>query len=618
MVRISFSALSRRFCSTLLVLSAFGCGEDTADVGIQSSEIINGTLVTQDFPVALLPNCSGVMVRDRWLLTAAHCVKTDRDATFGTSGGVTFSPGDDKDVVIDSQRRIIVLRAAKKGAVVIRYLPNGAVDLSFGTAGTSGFLPGTATAVAVDNNDRVLVATTIGSSASVARLRSDGHLDYGFGLLGRQTFTQQGLLRILSVRVDGGGSIYVAGYISTATSANSYQPFIRRMGPTGSVDKAYAPNLANIGPNPAGDKPIQEIEIDGQGRLVLLAFGWTPFLARLKVDGSIDTSFAGTGWTGFVVSSTLGRVFGIEIDSFNRILVGGTGGVARYESTGGLDLGFGSLGSTPLRFDAVQSFVASDFALTATNKLIVVGFVFTDDLYSAVVRLSNDDGRPDTYYDLDGLVYAGATEGGTTHSDVAIDPGDGSYVALGNATNGDSRLVRYRTNTLGMSFVDPYPVQVGSTTAMASYVYKHGRLDVALVRTDAPLPLRPWTTGVPLYRGAPGTLRGRQLLCLGFGNNTYVGSNTGPFQLTQVGFGTLRSAYLDVVETTAEHYWTSGPFTTKANGDSGGPCFMMTTSLTFELTGIGTRVQIQSNGVISRGEDVAASAFAPWYDHIVP
>ena len=72
--------------------------------------------------------------------------------------------------------------------------------------------------------------------------------------------------------------------------------------------------------------------------------------ARYNTDGSLDTTFNGTGWvTTAITRKSAGTAYAVGLQSTGKIVVAGVGGgggsaILRYTSTGKLDSGKGGFG----------------------------------------------------------------------------------------------------------------------------------------------------------------------------------------------------------------------------------------------------------------------------------
>src|SRR5207244_1122052 len=154
---------------------------------------------------------------------------------------------------------------------------DGSPDTSFGGGGQAS-LPGSLfpLALAIDASARIVVAGDVGSDMGVARLNADGSPDTSFGNGGLVTIDFGGNDDAAAVAIDAAGRIVLAGTAQTGSTSN--------------FDFA---------------------------------------VARLNGDGSLDTSFNGTGRTNFhfdpVITPTTGAT-AVALDPAGRIVVAGHAG----------------------------------------------------------------------------------------------------------------------------------------------------------------------------------------------------------------------------------------------------------------------------------------------------
>ena len=186
------------------------------------------------------------------------------------------------------------------------------------------------------------------------------------------------------------------------------------------------------------------------GRLVLVGEcpgGFSLSLARLNVDGSLDTSF-GTG--GQVLTPIPpGPVFaagGLLQPDGKIVVVGfGCGGgacalkAARYNPGGSLDPSFGTAGT--LTLPLAQSFLTQDAVLQADGKLVIAGTYgpSAGPHDFALVRLL-PSGAPDLSFDGDGLATASFGGNESVWSVIVLPDG---RIVIGGKHNTDFGLVRF-------------------------------------------------------------------------------------------------------------------------------------------------------------------------------
>ena len=120
--------------------------------------------------------------------------------------------------------------------------------------------------------------------------------------------------------------------------------------------------------------------------------------ARFNPDGGLDTSF---GKGGIVVTSNVGPLSAIALQSDGKIVVGGTGATVavavRYNSDGSLDSTFGSGGIATIRCNPTFcgfAVAASGIAVQPDGKIVVAGV--------KLFRFSAD-GQPDPSFGAQGV-----------------------------------------------------------------------------------------------------------------------------------------------------------------------------------------------------------------------
>ncbi|MFD3996026.1 calcium-binding protein [Streptomyces sp. NPDC058548] len=176
-------------------------------------------------------------------------------------------------------------------------------------------------------------------------------------------------------------------------------------------------------------------------------------LARYDTDGSLDTGF---GIGGKVITDFGGgeEAAGVAVQADGKIVVVGRAGtdfgLARYYTDGSLDTTFDTDGKVTTDFGGLD--VAEGVAVQADGKIVTVGRTVS----SLALARYNLDGSLDTSFDTDGRVI---TSFGPTFLGYAVAvQADGKIVAAGEAdatasANGDFGLARYQPNgSLDTSF----------------------------------------------------------------------------------------------------------------------------------------------------------------------
>jgi uncharacterized delta-60 repeat protein len=258
------------------------------------------------------------------------------DPSFGTGGAViTYVGGwcEANSVALDSRGRIVAAGYSAsgdtQGFALARYKPDGELDPTFGSGGkvttpmSHPGLGGPANSVAIDARGRIVVAgySPHGSRGNfaLARYRPSGALDRSFSGNGRTTTHVEGGGGANSVALDSSGRILVAG--GGPQSANFA---LARYKGNGALDRSFEGGKIVLGFRHA---TARSVVIDSRGRVVVTGGNGRFALARYRPGGKIDHSFGGDGKVATHLKHYAGG-FGAAIDSRDRIVVAGVGGLA--------------------------------------------------------------------------------------------------------------------------------------------------------------------------------------------------------------------------------------------------------------------------------------------------
>ena len=174
-------------------------------------------------------------------------------------------------------------------------------------------------------------------------------------------------------------------------------------------------------------------------------------LVQYNADGTLDTSFGGgdgIATSGIVASD--GNSIAIQADG--KIVVVGTYSsnflVARFNSDGTLDTGFGSSGSTSVDFNGSTD-IGNSVVIQSDGKIVMSGRNFSGTSFDFAMARFNTNGTLDTSFDGDGKV---TTDIGTNSDDNGYRltlQSDGKIVVAGwsdAAGTADFALARYNSN----------------------------------------------------------------------------------------------------------------------------------------------------------------------------
>lgn len=212
----------------------------------------------------------------------------------------------------------------------------------------------------LDSGKWVLAAGS-GDHLSVARFNADGSLDTTFARTGHTQFELAdgvgGFQAGNAVTVQNNGQVLVAGY----TGNGDY--LIQRYNSDGSLDSHFGnAGLAQIGL--LGDSAAQAIAVQPDGKIVVAGSTMGDFsVARLNLDGSLDTSFGDNGRVLVDVDGRSDSVHGLQLLANGKIQLVGSAGIGsdkdfasvRLNANGSLDTTWGELADGKHHIDGSNS-----------------------------------------------------------------------------------------------------------------------------------------------------------------------------------------------------------------------------------------------------------------------
>jgi uncharacterized delta-60 repeat protein len=362
-------ALDPSFGTGGIVLTEFAGGIDQAWALVRQPD---GKVVAAGFasPTA---DATG----DTTFALARYNADGSLDATFGVGGKVTtdLTPFADwiYGAAVDSAGRIVVAGVAglisfgggSSDFALARYTPNGTLDATFGNGGVQildfgGSLSSEdiAFALAIQPDGRIVAAGTAGRdtagsfhqrSFGLARLQPDGALDptFGVGGLVTTTFTFENS-EVLGLALTGDGRIVAAGSKGSGPPRwGSGRDFaLARYLPNGSLDPAFG------------------------------------------ADGTTSSDFAGGGdEAADIVLQTDGKIVAAGVAQVPDPSTGGASeqfALARYDSTGALDSGFGDGGKVTTTYGAYSRIEA--VALQSDGRIVGAGTAFLNGEHLSLAR----------------------------------------------------------------------------------------------------------------------------------------------------------------------------------------------------------------------------------------
>ena len=263
--------------------------------------------------------------------------------------------------VVDSSGRTILLGGAG-GLEIQRLNPDGSPDLTFGKDGESSIFVGAEAlpaGLAVDAAGDIFIASSAPVSpgmsptgpqeTEIIKFTSSGILDTSFGNDGIAVINPSisgGWGGEATLLIDPSGNVDVVGFTAGGEVA------VVRLTPSGTVDPTFNGGNVDVVPG-TSNVSTDTATIDSSGRIVIAgktnALANTLFVTRLNPDGSLDTTFAGTGLLNFTLTpGSRESVSSVATDSAGNIFLGGSNGVqqvvVKLTSSGSLDSSFGTGG----------------------------------------------------------------------------------------------------------------------------------------------------------------------------------------------------------------------------------------------------------------------------------
>ena len=208
------------------------------------------------------------------------------DPTFGTNGRVVTGFSGEaavaKAVEIQPDGKIIVAGDAfrlskplvtKRDTVLMRYLPNGALDMSFGNGGVVFTAVSTedenANAIALQPDGKIIVAgyvyspTTISADFLIVRFNTDGGLDTNFGNNGVATINRGGIDILSAVVVQPDGKI-----VGVGATSDGYRAAIVRFNSNGSLDATFGGGAIYFKSQEFNRAGFSEVALLADGRIL--------------------------------------------------------------------------------------------------------------------------------------------------------------------------------------------------------------------------------------------------------------------------------------------------------------------------------------------------------------
>lgn len=350
----------------------------------------------------------------------------------------------------------------------------GQLDPSFGAGGVFADSTGEfnhtgnfGSAVALQSDGKIVAGGEIGFNTGVIRLNSNGTLDSTFGTGGTVTSLlggNDGNSQVIGLAIQSDGKVVVG--ISNLQQGFGPMFIVARLNVNGSLDATFG--SAGVVETQIGEfgAVASALALQPDGKILLAGQG---AMARYDAEGQLDSAF-GTGGVattlveaptaialqpdGKILLSAGGSVVGFATNpgvSLNQV----AGIIARYNTNGSLDTGFGILGQAATLPTAAAIAVQTENGCTSTCPILVAG-----SLSSLSVNDGNGFGFGVIRYTANGSVDSTFGEAGATTT--SFSP-DATPFALAIQSNGDILAA----GTAGQPVANQFPTQ--ADFALARY-----------------------------------------------------------------------------------------------------------------------------------------------------
>ncbi|WP_158520982.1 choice-of-anchor Q domain-containing protein [Fuerstiella marisgermanici] len=303
---------------------------------------------------------------------------------------------------------------------IVRLNSDGSFDSGFGTNGVvntafTGEASVRPTGIAVDASTGRITVTGVsfgGNTLMVARYTGDGTLDSSFGTGGRVAASPAGLAAAVDVILNSDGTTLLVG-TGTGNSVG-----IVRLLPDGTLDASYgAGGVTTHILDPNYDIGVGDVVQQPDGKVIITAGAFPStgnelfYVVRINTDGSLDTSFDGTGYTLVDFGVLRQRPEAVKLQPDGKIVIAGRvepsgtnnsdWATVRLNTDGSLDTSFSGDGKTTVSFSSDDQ--VHDLAILEDGKILLVGgaFVSGNGRDRGFARL-NSDGTLDSSFGTGG------------------------------------------------------------------------------------------------------------------------------------------------------------------------------------------------------------------------
>lgn len=368
-------------------------------------------------------------------IVARYNANGSLDKKFGNNGKITTDFFRNVDsisgIAIQSDGKIVVAGFAQLAGnggnprvfALARYTSDGRPDTSFGSGGslTTSFGGNfsVASAIMLQPDGKIVVAGTVdfnpdvpsgGLDFALARYTASGALDGSFGKGGKVVFDFFGSFdQANAAALQPDGKIILVGSASYDSFNRDIGFALARFNPDGSTDFGFGSGGKQITDFFDAGAKANGVVLQPDGKFVVAGTASdeatrpraTDFaLSRYNSDGSLDSSFGNGGKTAIPFSdSATEQANSLVLAPDGKIIVAGAAfktfstppdfALARYNSDGSMDAGFGS-GGTLTTDLAGGTDVAQALAIQSDGNVVAAGRAFRSNFDLTLARYLND------------------------------------------------------------------------------------------------------------------------------------------------------------------------------------------------------------------------------------
>lgn len=416
----------------------------------------------------------------------AYNLNGSLDNTFNGSGrsitGLANAIDTGTCIVVQADNKILVGGTSNSGQnpdfAMVRYLPDGALDMSFNGIGkvSTNIARDTCQSMALQADGKIVLAGSSESTKSnfaVFRYESNGSLDTSFNGTGKVTTA-------FGTSIDSGNDIAIQVdqkiiVVGSTRVGNSDDIALARYNPNGSLDTSFGTSGKVITPIGPGDDSGRGVALQPDGRIVVVGRShngtrYEMAVVRYSADGTLDTSFNGSGKITISFGGNYHEAKSVAILSDGKILVAGTVNpvsysdfaLVRLNADGSMDTSFGLAGKVTADISANNDTV-SGMAVQSDGKIVLCGFSYINGTDFAVMRF-NSNGVPDKDFNGTGKITTDVNNLYNQAMDVALQT-DGTIVVAGYVYENPNRdsdfaVFRYRGGSSPQEIAIEFPAGV--------------------------------------------------------------------------------------------------------------------------------------------------------------